>query len=347
MTIPETMKASVLSVDGSLDLDTRPVPQPGPNEVLIQVAAVGVCGSDVHYYRHGRIGDFVIHDRLILGHELAGTIVAVGGRVDQNRVGQRVAVEPQTRCHTCDQCSAGRYNLCPNIKFFGTPPVDGAFCEFVAIDSECAFEMPDSMSFEAGALLEPLSVGIAAARKANVVPGSTVLIAGSGPIGIICAQAARAFGASSIIMSDPVEDRLSKALALGATQGISPAEVPNIEKVDVFIDACGVGPAIHAGILATKAGGTAVLVGMGAAGLRLPVGYIAAHEIQVTGIFRYTHTWPLAMGMVADGSVNLDAMVTGAFTLNEVKQALESDGDPTSMKSIVYPTNLAGPLAGC
>ena len=174
------MRASVLTGVGSLAIEDRPVPTPAPHEVLVEVAAVGVCGSDVHYYRHGRIGDYVVTAPMILGHELSGRITAVGAGVDPGRVGQRVAIEPQHPCRRCRQCMSGRYNLCPYMRFFATPPVDGALCAFVTIDAEMAHPVPDSMSDEAAALLEPLSVAIATMRKAAVVPGSSVLIAGAG-----------------------------------------------------------------------------------------------------------------------------------------------------------------------
>nr|WP_300500934.1 aminotransferase class V-fold PLP-dependent enzyme [uncultured Rhodococcus sp.] len=150
------MRASVMTGVRTLSIEDRPVPKPAREEVLIEVAAVGVCGSDVHYYREGRIGDFVVDDPMILGHELSGRIAAVGESVDAGRIGQRVAVEPQHPCRRCAQCMAGRYNLCPQMKFYATPPVDGAFCRYVTIDADFAHPVPDSVSDEAAALLEPL-----------------------------------------------------------------------------------------------------------------------------------------------------------------------------------------------
>jgi L-iditol 2-dehydrogenase len=181
--LPDTMRTSVLTGQKALTIEDRPLPAVRSDEVLVRVAAVGVCGSDVHYFRHGRIGDFVVDSPLVLGHELSGTIVAVGDSVPSDRVGERVAVEPQKPCHRCRECRSGRYNLCPNMEFYATPPIDGAFTGYVAIQAEFAHPIPDSMSDEAAALLEPLSVAIAAMRKAHIVPGSSVLIAGAGPIG--------------------------------------------------------------------------------------------------------------------------------------------------------------------
>lgn len=334
------MRASVMTGVESLQIEERPIPSPGPHEVQIEVAAVGVCGSDVHYYRHGRIGDFIVNDPMILGHEMSGRISAVGEGVDPSRVGQRVAVEPQHPCRRCKQCKAGRYNLCPEMKFYATPPIDGAFCKYVTIDEDFAYEVPDSMSDDAAALLEPLSVAITTMRKAGIVPGSSILIAGAGPIGVICAQAARAFGAARIVVTDLLESRREKALTFGATEVLDPTavDVSAIEPVDAFVDATGVPVAVVSGIKAVGPAGRVVLVGMGADEYSLPVSHIANNEITLTGVFRYTDTWPAAIHLVQSGAVDLDAMVTGRYDLEHVADALDSDTDPASLKSIVNPS---------
>lgn len=333
------MRASVMTDVGTLEIEDRPVPAPGPHEVLVEVAAVGVCGSDVHYYRHGRIGDFVVEDPMILGHELSGRIAAVGERVDPTRVGQRVAVEPQHPCRRCKQCTAGRYNLCPYMEFYATPPIDGAFCRYVTIDAEFAHPVPDSMSDDAAALLEPLSVAITTMRKAGVEPGSSILIAGAGPIGVLCAQTARAFGASRIVVTDLLASRREKALQFGATEVLDPTavDVSAIDPVDAFVDATGVPAAVVSGIKAVGPAGHVVLVGMGADEYALPVSHIANLEITLTGVFRYTDTWPAAIHLVSSGAIDLDSMVTGRYDLEHVADALDSDTDPASLKSIVNP----------
>jgi L-iditol 2-dehydrogenase len=304
------------------------------------VAAVGVCGSDVHYYRHGRIGDFVVDAPMILGHEMSGRITAVGDGVDPSRVGQRVAVEPQQPCRRCRQCTAGRYNLCPDMKFYATPPIDGALCRFVLSDDDMAHPVPDSMSDEAAALLEPLSVAVATMRKAQIAPGSSILIAGAGPIGVMCAQAARAFGAARIVVSDPMESRRERVSHFGATEVLDPMtdDVAALDpQVDAFVDASGAAPAVVSGIRAVGPAGRVVLVGMGADDYALPIGYIQNMEINVTGVFRYTDTWPAAIHLVTSGAVDLDGMVTGRYDLEHVGEALDSDTDPASLKSIVVP----------
>ena len=338
--LPETMRASVLIGTHQLEIQERPVPEPGHGQVVVEVAAVGVCGSDTHYFRHGRIGDFVVTDPLVLGHELSGRIVGVGENVDESRIGERVAVEPQKPCHICRECLAGRYNLCPSMQFYATPPIDGAFCGYVTIESIFAHAVPDSVSDEAAALLEPLSVAITTMRKARIVPGSRVLIAGAGPIGIICAQAAKAFGATEIIISDLVAERRERALGYGATQTLDPTQVDIATAglaVDAFVDASGAPRAVFDGIKAVRPAGYAVLVGLGNSEMTLPVEHIQNLEISVTGIFRYTDTWPVGIQLVASGQVDLDSLVTGRFDLEQADEALESDKDPASLKSVVYP----------
>lgn len=332
------MKASLLRAPGEVTLDTVPIPALEHDQVLVQVAAVGVCGSDVHYYQHGRIGPFVVEHPLILGHELSGRITAVGSKVDPARIGQRVAVEPQRPCRVCAQCKAGRYNLCPDIEFFATPPIDGAFCEYVAIQTDFAHAIPDSISDEAAALIEPLSVGIWACQRADIRPGSSVLIAGAGPIGVILAQTARAFGATEIYITDVADDRRAFALEHGATIALDP-RIDSVEAldVDVFIDASGVASAVQAGILAVRPGGRAILVGMGNDTVELPVSWIQNREIWLSGVFRYTNTWPLGIQLVDSGAVDLDVLVTSTFGLAEAEQALNAGRQPGQMKVIVYP----------
>jgi L-iditol 2-dehydrogenase len=197
------MRAAVLVEPGRIEMEDRPIPAPGPDDVLIKVSAVGVCGSDTHYYRHGRVGSFVVDAPLVLGHEAAGTIVGVGESVDPGRIGQRVSIEPQRPDPDTEETRRGHYNLCPHMRFYATPPVDGALCDYVTIGAAFAHPVPDSVSDDAAALCEPLSVGIAAVRKAGLAGGSRVLIAGAGPIGIVIVQLARAYGATDIVVSDP------------------------------------------------------------------------------------------------------------------------------------------------
>jgi L-iditol 2-dehydrogenase len=330
------MRAAVLVEPGRIEMEERPIPTPAPGDVLVQVSSVGVCGSDAHYYRHGRVGSFVVDAPLVLGHEAAGTIVGVGDGVAQSRVGQRVSIEPQRPDPDSDETRRGNYNLCPHMRFYGTPPVDGAFCDYVTIGAPFAHPVPDVVSDDAAALCKPLSVGIAAVNKAGVDGGSRVLIAGAGPIGIVVTQLARAYGATDIVVSDPDGSRRERAGTFGATTLLDPAVEDAADLgVDAFIDASGAPAAVADGIRAVRPAGTVVLVGSGAETMSLPTQLIQNRELVLTGVFRYANTWPTAIALVESGRVDLDAMVTARFPLEKAAEALDSDRTPGSVKTVV------------
>ncbi|WP_136314119.1 NAD(P)-dependent alcohol dehydrogenase [Actinomyces procaprae] len=336
--LPPTMRASVLREAGVVVLEERPVPAPDPDQVLVRIESVGVCGSDVHYYQHGRIGDFVVREPMILGHESAGTIVAVGADVDSGRVGQRVSIEPQRCCRVCKYCKRGEYNLCPHIEFYATPPIDGSFAEYALIQDDFAYAIPDDMSFDAAALLEPLSVGIAAVRKARIGVGDSVLIAGAGPIGAIVAQVARAYGAGTVVVTDPVEQRRRMVLELGATEVHAPGEAAlDGRAFTAFFDATGVTAAVVDGIKRVEPGGSAIIIGMGDDDMLLPVAHITSREVNVTGIFRYNNTWPTAIELVSSGRVDLDSLATDHYGLADAETPLRDRPAPTTLKSMVHP----------
>ena len=333
------MRVAVLRGVRDVVGEERPSPVPGPGEVRVDGAAVGVCGSDVHYYEHGRIGRFVVDTPLVLGHEPSGVITAVGPGVDPRRVGERVSVEPGVPDRSCAQCLAGRYNLCPDVRFFATPPIDGAFAEQVVVHHAFAHAVPDAIGDDAAALLEPLSVGLWACRKGGVVPGSRVLITGAGPIGLVAAQAARAFGATEVMVSDINPARLRLASALGATAAVDPRTTELAELgPDVLLECSGVPAVIGDGIRALGPAGRAVLVGMGGDEVPLPLSVVQERELTVTGTFRYANTWPTAIALVSAGRVDVDRLVTGTFGLDQAEEALTaSRRDPSSVKVVVRP----------
>ena len=332
------MRVSVLHRAGELSVERRPVPVPGLDEVLVRVGGVGVCGSDVHYYRHGRIADYVVRSPLVLGHEAGGVVVGVGTDVPPERAGERVALEPGVPCRRCRQCAHGRYNLCPDIRFFATPPVDGAFAEYVTLAADFAHAVPDSLSDDAAALVEPLAVAVWACEKAGVGGGSRLLVAGAGPVGLLVTQVARALGASDVVVTDVAAGRLEAAARFGATDVVDAAgDLPAAADVDAFVDCSGAAPAVRAGIRAVRPAGRVVLVGMGADEVSLPLGLLQQREITLTGTFRYANVYPTAIALAAGGSIDLDAMVTGRFGLDDVRGALEADADPASIKAMVEP----------
>jgi L-iditol 2-dehydrogenase len=335
------VRAAVLRGPGDVVVEERPVPEPGHGEVLVRVSSVGVCGSDTHYYDHGRIGRFVVESPLVLGHEAAGEVAAVGPDVLSPRVGQRVSIEPGVPDLTCEQCLAGRYNLCPGMRFFATPPIDGAFAEYVVVHSAFAHPVPEDISDDAAALLEPLSVGIWACRKGGVTAGSRVLITGAGPIGLVSTQAALAFGATDVVVSDVNPARLTLAEDLGATEvvDVRTASVTDLARPPTVLLECSGHPAATAqAIRALAPAGRAVLVGMGGDELPLPLSVVQERELEVTGTFRYAGTWPTAIALVAAGRVDLERLVTGTYALQQAEEALTAGRrDPNSVKVVVHP----------
>ncbi|KAM7152788.1 sorbitol dehydrogenase isoform 1-T1 [Macrochelys suwanniensis] len=201
---------------GDLRLENRPVPEPGPNEVLLRMHSVGICGSDVHYWQNGRIGDFIVKKPMVLGHESSGTVIKVGSSVTHLKPGDRVAVEPGAPRDIDEFCKIGRYNLSPTIFFCATPPDDGNLCRYYAHNASFCYKLPDNVTFEEGALIEPLSVGIHACRRGGVTLGSKVLICGAGPIGLVCLLVAKMMGAAQVVITDLSAARLEKAKEIGA-----------------------------------------------------------------------------------------------------------------------------------
>jgi L-iditol 2-dehydrogenase len=324
---------------GDIRLETRELPEVGERDVLVEVRSVGVCGSDVHYYEHGRIGSFVVEQPLVLGHEVSGVIVDRGSRAAKHPVGQRVALEPGVPCGRCTECRHGRYNLCTDVRFFATPPIDGAFARYVAIHEDYAFGLPDELSDDAGALLEPLSVGIWACQKGGVGLGDRVLVTGAGPIGNLAVQVARAAGATTIVVADVNADRLARAAELGATRAIdlnARSLVPDDGPFDALLECTGSESLTGDAVLAVRPAGTAVLVGMGP-GLeaRIPIAALQAREITLVGTFRYANTYAVAIALAAAGRVELDGLVDARFPLEEVDVALRASRENPSLLKVV------------
>jgi L-iditol 2-dehydrogenase len=276
-----------------------------------------------------------------LGHEAAGEVTDLGSGVTKLVVGERVSIEPGVPDLTCLQCLAGRYNLCPNMRFFGTPPVDGALAEYVVVHEAFAHPVPDSVGDDAAALLEPLSVGIWACMKARVTAGSRVLITGAGPIGLVSVQAALAFGATEVVVSDVNPVRLALATELGATMVIDArrASVSDLHRSpEVLLECSGHPPAIGEAIRSLGRAGRAVLVGMGGDEILLPLSVIQERELELTGTFRYAGTWPRAIALIESGRINLDRLVTGTYRLDQVEEALTAGRrDQQSVKVVVHP----------
>jgi len=346
----DTMKAAVLHGINDLRVEDVSVPELyGPDYCLIRIGACGICGSDVHFFRHGRIGEFVVESPMSLGHESAGTIVQVGDEVAGLQEGDRVAVEPGWTCRKCEFCKTGRYNLCKDVVFLACPPFDGAFAEYVAWPADFLFKLPDNVSLEEGAMIEPFAVGLHAARRAQIRGGDWVLVTGSGPIGLCAMQAARANGATRVFVSDFVQSRLETARKLGATETINlgeadiqqaVADLSGGRGVDVVLECSGTSKAVCSAVEVVKNGGTVQLVGNFMEEMPpIPIQRMVERELSVSGLFRYAGCYPLSIDMVATGAVDLQSLITHHFSLDETPDAMAwvDENKDKVVKAVVTP----------
>ena len=327
------MKVAVMRGLEKMGYETRDIPQEKENEVLVKVEYVGVCGSDLHYYEFGRIGDYVVKPPYVLGHEAGGTVVEVGKNVTNLKVGDRVALEPGKTCGHCEFCKTGRYNLCPDVVFFATPPVNGVFQEYVAHEAGLCFKLPDNMDTMEGALIEPLAVGFHAAKQGNAEIGQTAVVFGAGCIGLVSMLALKAMGLSKVYVVDIMQNRLEKALELGAAQVINGKEEDTIEAirrltenrgVDLVIETAGTEITSRQSVHIAKKGGTIVFVGYSKSGeITLPMSLALDKELTFKTVFRYRHIYPLAIDAVSSGKVNLKGIVTNIYDFDDIQRAMD------------------------
>jgi L-iditol 2-dehydrogenase len=327
------MKVAVMTGIMKLGFEERDIPQPKADEVLVKLDYVGVCGSDLHYFEPGKISEFLVKPPFVLGHEAGGVVVEVGSGVKHLKAGDKVALEPGKTCGHCEFCRTGRYNLCPDVIFFATPPVDGVFQEYVAHEADLCFKIPDKMDTMEAALIEPLAVGFHAAVTGGAKMGQTALVTGSGCIGLVCMMAAKALGVGRVFVSDVVNKRLEKAKSLGADSVINSAEKDVLKTVneltggqgvDLVFDASGNENAVNQGIGALKKGGTLVFVGYPASGkMNLNIGSALDKELTMKTIFRYRHVYPLAIDAVDRGLVDIKNIVTNVFEFDDILNGLE------------------------
>ena len=327
------MKTAVMLGIGEMGFEERDIPQVKDDEVLVKLEYVGICGSDLHYYETGAIGDYVVEPPFVLGHEPGGTVVEVGKNVTHLKAGDRVALEPGKTCGHCEFCKTGRYNLCPDVGFFATPPVDGVFQEYVAHEADLCFKLPDNVSTLEGALIEPLAVGFHAAIQGDAHLGQKAVVMGAGCIGLVSMMALKARGVSEVYVVDIMEKRLKKALELGADGVINGVE-ENVEQkirqitdgrgVDLVIETAGTEITTRQAISIAKKGSNIVLVGYSKSGeMTLPMSLVLDKELTFKTVFRYRHIYPMAIEAVAQGKVNLKGIVTDIFDLDDVQKAMD------------------------
>ncbi|KAF5303279.1 hypothetical protein FQA39_LY10018 [Lamprigera yunnana] len=349
MTQNDNLTAVLYGIN-DLRLEQRPIPEPKDDEVLLRMEVVGICGSDVHYLVHGRIGPFIVNSPMVIGHEASGTVEKVGKDVKNLKPGDRVAIEPGVGCRRCEYCRSGSYNLCKEMAFCATPPIDGNLSRYYVHAADFCFKLPDHVSLEEGALLEPLSVGVHACKRGNIGVGDNVLILGAGPIGLVTLLTAKAFGASKVIMTDIVQSKLDMAKSLGADYTVlgntCDSEDVIINKIvktlgknpSKSIDCVGSENTTRVAIQATCSGGVVTIVGLAESEMKLPIADMLLREVDIRGVFRYVNDYPTALEMVASEKANVKPLITHHFKIEDTLKAFEvaRTGEGNAIKVLIH-----------
>lgn len=311
------------------------IPEPGSGQVQIRIENVGICGSDITLWEHNGIpGMSEVKAPFAIGHECSGVISKLGEGVTSLTVGDKVVLDPLFPCGHCFDCKTGRYNLCPTSVICGLPHYGGYMTRYFVQSAEHCFRLPDNVSLEEGVMLEPLAVVLYACRRGGISPGHKVLVCGAGPIGLLTLMAAKAFGASSVCVTEIMENRIEMAKKLGAdytlnVTSMEPNEVAETveklfsEKPNVAVECSGAASATQTAVFATRSGGRFVQVGLGAATVAIPMVNATIREVDIIGILSNTHCTPLAIEMVASGRIDVKPVITHRFKLENVVKAFE------------------------
>jgi len=332
---------------------SAPYPQCGVDDCIVRIRATGICGSDIKFWRSGRVGSIVVKEPLGLGHESSGEVVEIGENVRCLKVGDRVAIETTIPCGTCNKCLIGRYNLCGSTTSIGAPGTPGTLRRYISHNAAWLHKMPSSMSFDMGALLEPLSVALAGIRRAELRLGQPCLVAGTGAVGLLAVALANAGGATPIVVTDINEGRLRIARKLGATYAInSTGKIPEqiaeevvaatgeADRPEVAIECSGIESSIQSAALALDAGGVLLQIGVcNKEKVSYPFGVIMDREIDLRYLFRYTSTWPAAIRLASSGKLgDLEKLiVTHQYKLEDSIDAFNTmlDAKANAVKVII------------
>ncbi len=331
------MRAAVVYKPQDMRIDERPDPTPQEGEVLVKVAKVGVCGSDVHYWHAGGLGVHKIKDPIILGHEVAGEVVGVGPGVERLKIGDRVVMEPGVPCGKCLFCREGKYNICQSMRFMATPPVNGCLCDLVAWPEAWCYPMPDGMTYAQGAMIEPAAVGVFSVDLADMKAGYNVAILGSAAIGLLTLQCARLAGAGKVIVTDVIPERLARAKEMGADVTINAMQEDAPARIkeetgglgcEVVFEAAGTHVTTQQTVDCIKPGGTIVVIGICQEDV-IPMNFGNSRRREITYKFvrRYKHVFPRTIDLVASGKIDTDSLVTHNFPFDQISEAFETARD--------------------
>jgi L-iditol 2-dehydrogenase len=341
------MKAAFLRKAGDLVVEEVPRPACGPGQLLVGVKEVGICGSDLHYFNEGRIGDHVVTAPHVLGHEASGVVVEAGAGVQGFAAGDRVCLEPGVPCGACAQCQEGRYNLCEAVRFSGAPPHHGMFRELVCHDPRFVYKVPDQVSFTQAAMAEPLAVAHNAVHKSRFVPGGIALVIGAGPIGFSCIEMLRAAGAALVIASEPLAFRRQVAARVGADRVFDPSSGSLVDFVreatggrmcDAVFEASAADSAIADAVRAARRGGRVVFVGMGKPMVSIPHAEVLKKEVTISGVYRYQNDFGPVIALLAAGRLHPEEWVSHRLPLGRISEAVAIANDPSRDKLKVMVT---------
>lgn len=333
------MIAAYLERAGKFSVQEIDVPEYGRDDVLVKICATGICGSDLHYFKEGRIKNNIVTEPLVLGHESAGEVVAVGSEVKHLALGDRVTIEPGIPCLECKHCLTGRYNLCDSVRFLGAPPHHGTFREYVSHKALFVHKLPDCASFDEGACVEPLAVGYHAVSRAAINPGERVLVTGSGPIGLLAMMFARIAGAQ-VTITDLDAYRLGVAEKMGADNilNVSTSEVPS-NSFDCVIEATGV-PGIYPSVIdALAKGGRIAVVGMSNEAPRVDLTALMRKEATIIAVYRYANCFQPVLRLLEAGRIDVNPLVSHRFDLRDIVSAFSLADDPSRDKMKIMVEN--------
>jgi D-xylulose reductase len=337
LVLKETKKLAIMDIDIKESL--------GPDDVRIKIHTVGICGSDVHYYLHGRIGPFIVKEPMVLGHEASGTIIEIGKNVNNLKVGDRVCMEPGIPDLKSKATLLGMYNLDPSVRFWATPPIHGCLRETVVHPAMFTFKLPDNVSYGEGAMVEPLAVGMQAAKKAAIHAGDVAVVIGCGTIGMVTAMAALASGCSKVIISDIIQPKLDIASRFGIvavnikSQDLR-GQVDNLTDgwgADIVFEASGNETAVLQSFELLRPGGCVVFIGMPVKPVPVDIVSAQAKEARIETVFRYAHVYARALGLMGSGKIDVKPMITDKYKFEDSIKAFEyaANPKPTSVKVTV------------
>jgi len=329
----KTMKTAVMTALKKIEIQDREIPEIAEDEVLIKVKDVGICGSDIHYYEYGNIGDFVVEPPFVLGHESGGEIVEIGSAVEGFEIGENVAIEPGIPCGKCEFCTTGNYHLCPDVVFLATPPYDGVFQEYINYPAHMVYQLPDNVTTEEGALVEPLNVALHALELSDAKIGQSAMVFGCGCIGLLTIASLKAAGITEIYATDIIPKRIEQAKAMGAKvvwNGKETDVIHEIKKlthnkgVDAVFETAGSKITTQQTIAAVAKGGTIVVTGM-APDPTIPLDIITlvSKEAKMEGQFRYKNLYPKAIKLISEGLIDVKRVVSDRCSLEELPKMMD------------------------